>query len=73
MLLNEFLKEHKKVGEQQATIAELRTTVAQQQKNFQSQLAKQEKQMEALALGLQEVSARLERSKHKTKMALNSQ
>jgi uncharacterized coiled-coil protein SlyX len=39
MLLNEFLKEHKKVEEQQrkiekqeATIAELRSTVAQQQK-----------------------------------------
>ncbi len=30
MLLNEFLKEHKKVEEQQANIAELKSTVAQQ-------------------------------------------
>src|SRR5207302_1595009 len=32
MLLNEFLKEHRNVAEQQSTIAELKTTVAQQQK-----------------------------------------
>ena len=31
MLLNEFLKEHRNVAEQQSTIAELKTTVAQQQ------------------------------------------
>jgi hypothetical protein len=30
MLLNEFLKEHGNVTEQQSTIAELKTTVAQQ-------------------------------------------
>jgi hypothetical protein len=28
MLLNEFLKEHKKVEEQQASIADLKSTVA---------------------------------------------
>jgi uncharacterized coiled-coil protein SlyX len=60
MLLNEFLKEHKKVEEQQATIAELKSTVAQQQKGFQSQLAKQQKQIEALTAGLQKVSAQVE-------------
>ena len=31
MLLNEFLKEHRNVAEQQSTIAGLKTTVAQQQ------------------------------------------
>ena len=36
MLLNEFLKEHKKVAEQQAAIAELKPTVAEQQKRFRS-------------------------------------
>src|SRR6266480_4096969 len=46
MLLNEFLKEHRNVAEQESTIAELKTTVAQQQK-----------QIEALAAGLQKVSA----------------
>ena len=35
MLLNEFLKEHKKVEEQQANIAELKSTVAQQQKGME--------------------------------------
>jgi uncharacterized coiled-coil protein SlyX len=34
MLLNEFLKEHRNVAEQQSTIAELKTTVAQQQKQI---------------------------------------
>ena len=37
MLLNEFLKEHRKVSEQQGTIAELKTTVAQQQKQIAAQ------------------------------------
>jgi len=35
MLLNEFLKEYKKVEEQQASIAELESTVAQQQKGME--------------------------------------
>jgi hypothetical protein len=59
MLLNEFLKEHLKVKEQQATIAELQSTVAQQQKGFESKMAKQEKEIEALTAGLQKVSAKL--------------
>jgi hypothetical protein len=45
MLLNEFLKEHKTVEEQGATIARL------------------QKQIEALSLGLQKMSAQLEVSK----------
>jgi len=56
MLLNEFLKEHRKVQEQEATIAELR-------KEFQSKLAKQEEQIDALTAGLQKVSAQLQASK----------
>src|SRR5213080_3414423 len=36
MLLNEFLKEHKKVAEQQATIAQLESTVGRQQKGFEA-------------------------------------
>jgi hypothetical protein len=70
MLLNEFLKEHKRVEEQRATIAELQSTVAQQrsdfeaivaqqQESFQSRLGQQEKQIEALASGLQKVSAQV--------------
>ena len=71
MLLNEFLKEHKKVEEQQATIAELKSTVARQQKGFESKLTKQEKQIEALTAGLQKVSAQLEASEPAPQMVLN--
>ena len=35
MVLNEFLKEHRKVEEQQAKISQLSSTVAQQQKTYQ--------------------------------------
>ena len=59
MLLNQFLKEHRKVEEQQKTIGELKSTVAHQQKTFESKIAQQEKQIEALATGLQKVSAQL--------------
>jgi hypothetical protein len=52
MLLNEFLKEHRKVQE-------LEATVIQHQKDFQFKLSEQEKQIEALAAGLQKVSAQL--------------
>jgi uncharacterized coiled-coil protein SlyX len=70
MLLNEFLKEHRKVQEQngkiqqqEATITELKSTVVQQQKDFQATAAQQQKQIEALTAGLQKVSAQLEASK----------
>ena len=48
MLLNEFLKEHRKSEQQAATIAELESTVAHQQE-----------QLQAVTAGLQEVSAKL--------------
>src|SRR5205807_8510398 len=59
MLLNEFLKEHRKVEEQQATIAELRSAIAQQRTNN----ARQQKQIDALTAGLQKVSDQLELNK----------
>ena len=59
MLLNEFLKEHRKNEEQQATIAQLKSTYAKQE----ATIAKQQKQIEALTAGLQKVSAQLEASK----------
>ena len=59
MLLNEFLKEHRKVVEQQATITEMKSTLARQQKDFQATAARQQKQIEALTAGLQKVSAQL--------------
>jgi len=69
MLLNEFLKEHRKVEEQQATIAELKSTVAQQQKG-----------MEALTTGvngqaakIQRVDAQLELNEIARQTVLNNQ
>jgi len=56
MLLNEFLKEHKKVESQQATIAELKSTVAQQQKGMEVLTA----QLKEQAAQIQKVSAQLE-------------
>jgi uncharacterized coiled-coil protein SlyX len=60
MLLNEFLKEHCEVQEQKATITQLKSTVAQQQKDFQAAAAHQQEQIEALTAGLQKVSAQVE-------------
>ncbi len=59
MLLNEFLKEHKIVEQQQATLAELRSMVAQQRKDFEAVATKQQEQIQAFAVGLQGVSVRL--------------
>ena len=64
MLLNEFLKEHRKVEK-------LEATVAQQQTSFQSGLAEQEMQIQALASGLQKISAQVEMSKPATKVVSN--
>ena len=62
MLLNEFLKEHRKVRE-------LGATLAREQSDFQSKLSEQEKQIEALASGLQKVSAELEISRPASQVA----
>ena len=61
MLLNEFLKAHRK-------IQELEASNAQQQRNF----AEQQKQIEALTAGLQKVSAQLEVIKAAPQTVLNN-
>jgi uncharacterized coiled-coil protein SlyX len=81
MLLNEFLKEHCTVQEQEATIALLRSTDAMQEAIItqlkstdakqEATIAKQQKQIEALTAGLQKVSAQLEMSKPATQMVNN--
>ena len=67
MLLNEFLKEHKKVEEQQASIADLKSTVALQHKEMQVFTA----QLEEQAAQIQKVSAELEASKPEPKVVAN--
>jgi hypothetical protein len=73
MLLNEFLKEHRKVEQQEATITQLKSTAAQQQKDFQATAAHQQKQIEAITAGLQKVSAQLEVIKPAPQTVLNNQ
>ena len=77
MLLNEFLKEHRKVEQQQATIgrletmaakqeatiAQLKSTVAQQKNDFQATIAQLTARLDEQGSQIQKVSAQLEASK----------
>jgi len=67
MLLNEFLKEHRKVQEQEADIKELKNIAARQN----AVIAKQQRQMDALAAGLQKASAWSEIPNGRAKVAGN--
>jgi uncharacterized coiled-coil protein SlyX len=83
MLLNEFLKQHRKVEEhhykveqhhrkaqeQDATVAQLESTVAKQG----ATIAEQQKQIEVLTSGLQKVSAQVEVSKPAPQTVANNQ
>jgi len=68
MMLNEFLKEHKKVEEQQASIAELKSTVALQQKEMHALTA----QLKQQAAEIQKVSAQVQMSKPAPNVVTNS-
>ena len=59
MLLNEFLKEHRRVEEQEATIIQLKSTIAQQQKGMEAVVARLNKQ----EAQIQKVSAQIATSK----------
>jgi uncharacterized coiled-coil protein SlyX len=61
MLLNEFLKAHQKMEAQEATIAELKST-----------LAKQQKGMEALTAQIEKVSAQIQVNKPAPQLTANS-
>ena len=67
MLLNEFLKEHRKVDNLEVTVTQQRkdfeAATTQQQKGFESKITQQQKQIDALTAGLQKVNAQLEASK----------
>jgi Chaperone of endosialidase len=76
MLLNEFLKEHKKVEEQQTNITQLNSKmanqaaiIAQQQKGMESLTA----QLKEQAAQIQKVSAQLELSKSAPQTVLNDE
>lgn len=72
MLLNEFLKEHRKVEEQEAAISKLGSTLEQQQKSFESRLVEQDKRIAALASGRQKVGARIVISKPESEIVANN-
>ncbi len=68
MLLNEFLKEHRKVEqqgrkmqEQEASITQLRSTMAQQQKESQWITARQQKEIQALTASLKEQASQIQK------------
>src|SRR4029077_19846986 len=57
MLLNEFLKEHRKVEEQEAAITQLKSTVAKQE----ATIGQQQKGMELLAANLKEQASQIQK------------
>jgi hypothetical protein len=65
MLLNEFLKEHKRVEAQQARISELQSTIAQQQKGMETVIARLEDQ----AAQIQKMNAQIGMNKLARRMA----
>jgi hypothetical protein len=67
MLLNEFLKEHRKLQEQEADIKELKNIAARQN----AVIAKQQRKIDDLSAGLQKVSARSEMRNGQAKVATN--
>ena len=73
MLLNEFLKEHKKVEEQQASIAEQQATITQLKKDFGATIAQLTARLDEQASQIQNVSAQLEASKPAPQVVNNNQ
>jgi hypothetical protein len=69
MLLNEFLKEHKKVQELEATITQLKSSAGKQE----AASAQQQKQIESITAGLQKVSAQVELQKPSAQTVVNNQ
>jgi len=68
MLLNEFLKEHRKVEDLKK---DFQATLAQQRKDSEASVARQQRQIEALTADLQKVSAQIEASKPAAQLAEN--
>jgi hypothetical protein len=69
MLLNEFLKEHRKVEEQSSEIAQLKSDLNGQRKSFEAKTARQDNAIAVLSSQLQQVSAQLSATKTMTRIA----
>ena len=68
MLLNEFLKEHRKVAEQQSTITQLKSAltkqevaIAEQRKDFKEAVAELNRRMEAVVSRFKEQNAKIQK------------
>jgi uncharacterized coiled-coil protein SlyX len=64
MLLNEFLKEHRKVEQQEATITQLKSSASKQEATItelKSTVTQQQKGMEVLATNLKEQAAQIQK------------
>jgi trimeric autotransporter adhesin len=75
MLLNEFLKEHRKVQAQDNQVQEQKTMIAQLKsilERQETQNAEQQEQIEALAAGLQKVTMQIETIRPAPKIVLNN-
>ena len=75
MLLNEFLKEHRKVQEQETIVANLKAIAEKYETRATKQetaIAQQQKQIEALSTGLQKVSAQIKESTPMSRTVLNN-
>ena len=73
MLLNEFLKEHHKVEDQDRKLEEQQATIAQLRKDLQASGAQQQEEIEALTAGLQKVNAQMGLSKGAPQTVSNNQ
>jgi methyl-accepting chemotaxis protein len=71
MLLNEFLKAHRKIEDQQATIADLKSTVAQERKDLQATIAQLTARLDEQAAQIQKVSIQVEANKPSPQMVNN--
>jgi septal ring factor EnvC (AmiA/AmiB activator) len=71
MLLNEFLKEHRKVAEQEQKLKIEEAAIMQQQKAFEAKFAEQQKQIEALTATVQKVSDQIALGKPAPQLVAN--
>src|SRR6267154_4067577 len=80
MLLNEFLKQHtafleeqRKMQEQQVAITQLKSTVAQQEKDFPAAVEQLNRRLDEQASQIQRVTARVETTRQVPQMVSNNQ
>jgi division protein CdvB (Snf7/Vps24/ESCRT-III family) len=71
MLLNEFLKEHRRVTEQDRKLQQQEETIAQLKKDFRTTVAELNARLKEQASQIQKVSAQLEVSKPAPQIVAN--